>query len=258
MKNILILFSLLFISVSTFSQKTIKASDLLKDIKTGKSVTISNATITGVLDLTYMNDALPKLPKRKKWWWSNGGSNAIEKQLTGSISFTNCVFVDDVLAYIPHEKSGYTFIANFEDDVTFKNCTFKRKAMFKYSNFEQNANFSNTKFNDDTTFKYAKFERNSSFKNVVFEHLATFKYAEFRRLTDFSNAVFQNKAIFKYANFKDGVSFNNTNFEEDLNIKYTKVRGEFDITNMKVAYDIDSKYTTINGKSFSKYALKSK
>jgi hypothetical protein len=256
MKNIITIVAVLF-CLTTYAQKTINASDIIKDVKNGKSVTISNATINGVLDFTFMDEALPKLPKRKSWW-NNGGSNSIEKQITNKVSFVNCTFNDDVLAYIPHEKSGYTFIANFEDEVVFKECVFKQKAMFKYSDFERNTDFSNTKFNDDSTFKYAKFERDITFENTFFDEPATFKYADFKQHVSFENSTFNESAIFKYTEFNNGVSFKNVKFEEDLNIKYAKVNGDFNITNMDVAYDIDSKYTRINGKSFSKYLLNNK
>jgi len=52
MKNKIILLTLVFtlISFIGFSQKTVYAEDILKDIKAGKSVSIYNATILGVLD----------------------------------------------------------------------------------------------------------------------------------------------------------------------------------------------------------------
>ncbi|WP_422091866.1 pentapeptide repeat-containing protein [Tenacibaculum ovolyticum] len=256
MKNTITFIAVIF-CLTIHAQKTVNASDIIQKIKNGKPVEISNATINGVLDFTFMNEALPKLPKRKSWW-NNGGSNTIEKQITNKISFINCTFNDNVLAYIPHEKSGYTFVANFESDVIFKGCNFKQKAMFKYSEFERNTNFSNTKFNEDSTFKYAKFERNISFENTFFEEPATFKYAEFKQHVSFKNSVFSESATFKYTEFKDGVSFNNVNFKEDLNIKYTNVSGEFNIIDMNVAYEIDSKYTNINGKSFNTYLLNNK
>lgn len=254
MKNIVTIIGLLCFTTA-IAQQTIKASGIIKDIKNGKAVAVSNATIKGTLDFTFMEEALPKLPTRRRWW-NNGGSNTVEKQITNKISFTNCVFEDDVLAYIPHEKSGYTFVANFEDTIVFKNCTFEQKAMFKYSNFEKNTNFSDSKFKGNSTFKYAKFYRDISFKNTVFEETSTFKYADFKHFVSFENAIFNESAIFKYTEFKDGVSFKNVKFEEDLNIKYTKVSGDFDITGMDVGFDIDAKYTSINGKSFSKYLLK--
>ena len=262
MKNKITLISLSFLLISlvAFSQKKVEASKIMQDIKAGKSISIKDATILGVLDFTYMNNALEKLPNKKKSSWWNGGNsdNTIKKLIDVKISFINCTFRDDVLAYIPHEDSGYTFIASFEDTAIFKGCNFKGKAMFKYSRFERDADFSGSFFDDDSTFKYAKFDKKISFSNTTFDKTSTFKYAKFSRYVSFSNAVFKDSAIFKYTQFSDGVSFKNTNFEEDLNIKYMNVSGDFDISNMNVEYDIDSKYTKINGKSFSKYVIEKK
>ncbi|ARV06044.1 hypothetical protein BTO04_04710 [Polaribacter sp. SA4-10] len=264
MKHKITLFALsfFFITSITYAQKTIEASDIMKDIRNGKSISYKNATIVGTLDFTYMDEAIEKLPRKKKnnWFnWNSGNTtNEIKKMIAVKISFTNCTFKEDVLAYIPDEDSGYTFTASFKDKVLFKECTFKRKAMFKYSHFEKNSNFKGSKFEDNSTFKYAKFEHNSSFQNTIFKEPATFKYAKFIGNSSFSNSVFEETATFKYAKFNDGVSFKNTKFEEDLIIKYTAVSGEFDITGMLVAYEIDSKYTKINGKNFNKYMLDKK
>ena len=256
MKSRITVFICLFLSATFSAQKTIEASAIMKDIKSGKAISYQNVTITGTLDFTYMHDALEKLPaKKRSSWWGNSNSNEIKKQIEVKISFINCVFEDDVLAYIPDEDSGYTFTANFEDIAIFKNCAFERKAMFKYSRFENDADFSGATFDDDTTFKWAKFDRNISFEHTKFAEISTFKYAKFNRYVSFANSVFEDSAVFKYTQFNDGVSFNRTNFAEDLNIKYMKVSGEFDITKMNVGYDIDSKYTEINGKSFNKYLI---
>ena len=223
---------ILLIGVPGLAQQTVKASDIISAIKKGKDITYKDVTITGVLDLTFMNEKLPDLPKKRKWW-KNGGSNTVKESIDSKISFVNCTFKNDVLAYIHDEDSGYTFIANFEDDVIFKNCRFKGDAMFKYSGFEGTADFSHATFEKSTTFKYADFDTKANFANTVFEE----------------------DAIFKYTEFKNGVSFNDARFKENLNIKYTQVNGDFDIKGMKVARDIDSKYTDINGKGLSNYLI---
>ena len=223
---------ILFLTSNIVAQQKVKASDILNDIKKGKTISYENVTITGILDMTYMDNKLPDLPKKHKWY-KNGGDNSIEETIESKILFINCVFEGDVLAYIHDEDSGYTFIADFENDVRFKNCQFKGDAMFKYSDFEGNVDFSGTKFEESNTFKYAEFDNKTSFANTVFEEVA----------------------IFKYAKFKEGVSFKNARFEDNLNLKYTKVKGNFDISGIKVAYDINSKYTEINGKGFSKYMI---
>ncbi|MGJ8745658.1 pentapeptide repeat-containing protein [Polaribacter sp.] len=255
MKNTLITLSFFIVSTITFSQKNIDASTILKAIKNGKPISYQNVTVVGTLDFTFMEEAMKKLPsKKKKSWWGNNSNydNTVEKLITANISFVNCTFKDDVLAYIPDDTSGYTFTASFKNSSVFKDCIFEQKAMFKYSDFNSDADFSGSTFKGDSTFKYAKFNKNINFTNTIFYEVATFKYAKFSSLGRFSNSLFKDSAIFKYTNFNNGVSFKNSSFEEDLNIKYMKVSGSFDITNIKVAYEIDAKYTSINGKSFNK------
>ena len=228
------LMSLLFIiclSTGAVAQQTIQASDILNDIQEGKNISYENVTISGALDLTFMDEKVSELPKKSKWW--KNGNNTVEEEIESRISFVNCTFSDDVLAYIHVESSGYTFIASFENDLKFENCTFSDKAMFKYSEFEGDTSFAGTKFQDDSTFKYAKFDN----------------------MANFENAVFSEDAIFKYSKFSEGVSFNNTRFEDNLNIKYTKVKGKFDTNNMFVGGDVDAKYTSINNESFTKQLL---
>ena len=255
-KTTLVSICLLVSVIVSFAQQKVAASDIMQDIRDGKKVSHKNTTIVGTLDFTFLEEAIEKLPKTKKnsWfnWISNNSSNVINKNIETRISFVNCTFKGNVLAYIPDEDSGYTFTASFDEEVLFKDCTFERKAMFKYSKFEKNTDFSGSKFEEDSTFKYAKFDRDGNFYNTAFNEVSTFKYARFKNHVNFSNSTFKDTAIFKYTKFLEGVSFKNTNFEEDLDIKYANVSGDFDISGMKVAYDIDSKYTKINGKTFNK------
>lgn len=226
----LVLFSLFIIRA--FAQNTVSASQIMEDIREGKNISYENAIIEGDLDFTYMAEKMPDLPKKSKWW-NNGGTNTVEESIDVSISFKNCIFQDDVLAYIHDDRSGYTFIADFDKDVVFKACEFKRNAMFKYSDFDGAANFSNTKFQRETTFKYAEFDEKA----------------------DFSNTYFDDDATFKYAQFDEGVSFKSAVFEESWNIKYMKARGDFDISGLEVRDDIDAKYTKINGQNFTSYLV---
>ena len=241
----------LFLTVSLTAQKRVNASTIMNDIANGKDITYKNATIVGDLDFTKMDEKLPTLPKRKNSWWNNGNSNKKVEEIKSSVSFVNCTFEDNVFAYIHDEDSGYTFTADFNEDTTFKNCTFKEKAMFKYSNFEEKADFSDSNFSSESTFKYANFKGDVNFAKTSYGESSTFKYSIFRNHVSFANTTFKESATFKYAQFKDGVSFNKASFEQELNIKYTKVSGDFDIAGMHVEYDIDSKYTSINGKKFS-------
>ena len=61
-------------SATAIAQTTVKAEDIMRDIKNGKDVSYENVTITGVLDMTFMEDKLPDLPKKRRWY---NGSNAV-------------------------------------------------------------------------------------------------------------------------------------------------------------------------------------
>lgn len=222
-------------SIRAVAQKTVKASDIMQDIKDGKSISYSNAVIKGDLDFTYMAEKMPDLPDNRKWW-RNGSSNTVEESIGVSISFVDCIFEDDVLAYIHHDRSGYTFTADFDKDVIFKNCQFTGDAMFKYSDFDDKAVFQGSKFEEESTFKYAEFDE----------------------MADFSNTYFSDDATFKYANFDEGATFEKAMFDESWNIKYLEARGDFNIDGLKVRDDIDAKYTKINGRSFTSYLVNSR
>lgn len=227
---------LTFLSVFAFSahaQTTVKASDIMEAVKSGKEIKFENVTVTGVLDFTFMDEKLPDLPRRRSWW-NNGGDNTVNEIIESKISFENVVFEDHVLAYFHDDRSEYTFTADFENDVLFKNCTFRRDAMFKYS----------------------EFERDASFEGSSFEEESTFKYAEFSEVANFANTKFDEDGVFKYSKFRRGVSFASARFERSLDMKYTEVRGDFDIKDLFVRWDIDTKYTDINGRGFAKYMLK--
>ncbi len=229
----LLLFSIFVIRA--FAQNTVQASKIMEDIRDGKSIVYENTVIVGELDFTYMSEKMPDLPQKSKWW-NNGGSNTVEESIDVIISFKGCTFEGDVLAYIHDDPSGYTFTADFDKEVTFSNCEFKKNAMFKYSDFDDQVNFSGSQF----------------------QRKSTFKYAEFDEKADFSKTRFEDDATFKYAQFDEGASFNSAVFEESWNIKYLKARGEFDIAGLDVGDDIDAKYTKINGRSFTNYLIESR
>lgn len=243
-------------SLTGFSQKTVYAEDILKDIKAGKDISISNATIKGILDFTYMDEQLEKQPKKRA---SRKRNNTIKYKVSSKVSFINCIFRNHVLAYIPDgDNTGYTFIADFEDDVIFKDCMFERKAMFKHSVFAGSASFEGSTFDAGTTFKHALFDQVANFKNTVFESNSTFKHAIFKEMVQFDASIFHENVTLKHTLFRNGLSLQNVQFKGSLDMKHTMIKGKFNMTGMKVSDDIDSKHTIINGKSFTTYLLNNK
>ena len=187
-----------------YGQKTIYAEDILNDIRAGKEINYTNVTISGILDLTNMKEQKKDLPKKRR---SRKQNNSIKYQVNSKISFTNCTFIDHVLAYIPdHDKSGYTFIADFNETVVFKNCVFERNAMFKHSKFMKETSFTGSKFEDNSTFKHAYFYKNSDFSKVLFEDDTTFKHTIFKEYVKFESSEFREDANFKHTLFNNGLS----------------------------------------------------
>ena len=224
---------LLFIGTTGFAQQSIKAQDIIRDINNGTPVNIKNATIEGYLDFT---DLKNRKHTESSFDFFGKGNDTFESSVETAISFVNCTFTDDVIAYYHDEQENDTFVAHFEERVTFQNCTFKRKSEFKYSEFEESADFSGSIFNRE----------------------ANFKYAEFSDAPNFNKSNFRDDANFKYAEFPQGASFEAATFMQLANFKYTKFRTPLNVSNISFRGEEDFKYTKVDGQSFTAYLLKNR
>lgn len=221
---------LVIFGASVFAQQIVRAQDIMKEISEGRSISHKNVTIEGYLDFT---DLKNRRRTQSSFDLFGKGNEQYESTVEGSITFINCTFADGVIAYYHVESENDTFIAHFEEDVIFQNCTFKRKSEFKYSEFEEKADFSGSIFNRE----------------------ANFKYAEFSDTPNFAKANFRDDANFKYAEFPQGVSFESATFMQLANFKYTKFRTPLNIKNVAFRGEEDFKYTRVNGQSFTAYLL---
>jgi hypothetical protein len=213
----------LIISVSsTVAQTKIKASDIIKQINDGRSVEYNNVEIEGDLDLT---DLKNRTLKRSSASLFDGDSETYESSVEVTMKFTNCTFLDDVLAYYNLERRNETYIAHFEKDVVFKNCVFKNASEFKYSEFNGTATFAGCTFYDVANFKYTEFSTGPSFGSVKFESGADFKYTEFPRETSFEKATFYGLANFKYTKFRSPLNMEGVAFKGSEDFKYTRIDG---------------------------------
>jgi hypothetical protein len=214
------------LALAANAQSKINASEIIKKINAGQDVAYSNVEIEGTLDLTDLNNR--KEERSSSNWLDNigGGNDTYESTVEVSFSFTNCTFLGDVLAYYHIERSEETFIANFEKDVIFKSCTFKKASEFKYSEFEGAATFTGSTFNQVANFKYAEFSSGPSFASVKFDDGADFKYTEFPRETSFQKATFYGLANFKYSKFRSPLHIENVAFKGGEDFKYTRVDGQ--------------------------------
>ena len=221
MKKLYIVISFLLAGADVLAQTKIKSGDIITQINDGKNINYNNVEIIGQLDFTDLKNRTNKHTYGN--WYSD--NDTYESTVEVVISFSNCTFPDDVIAYYHLERSGDTFIAHFERGVTFKNCTFKRASEFKYSEFEDVVDFTGSTFNRSANFKYAEFSQGPSFAEVKFEDGADFKYTEFPRETSFKKATFYGLANFKYTKFSSPLNLENVSFRGQEDFKYTKIDG---------------------------------
>src|SRR5687768_8865272 len=114
-------------ATATVAQTRINASDIIRQINEGRAVNFNNVEIEGDLDLT-------DLENRRQRSLTNRGSDdhdTYESTLEVPVSFTDCTFLDDVLAYYHRDREKDTYVAHFEKDVLFRNCIFKGGSEFK-------------------------------------------------------------------------------------------------------------------------------
>jgi hypothetical protein len=249
----MILVFMLF-SVSAFTQSRANANDILKSIDEGKAVSYSGVEIVGVLDLTKIQDKVPDKGNKS----SKNSTKVFWYHVRSPLSFVNCAFKDDVIAYYHDDKKNETHNAVFHADVSFQGCEFQGESAFKYSKFHEGADFTKTTYHKEALFKYSKFSTEVSFASSVFSNDANFKYTAFPEKVDFGNTKFEDQANFKYTKFPKGVSFNNAVFQDSANFKYTKFYEPFDFDGTEFGDDVDFKYTKLEEKPFVKYLLKNK
>ena len=235
------------------AQSPISAETIINQINQGQSVEYSNVEVDGVLDFTNLENR--HLEESSGGWFGNS-NDTYESDVDVSISFTDCTFRDDVLAYYHDDDDEDTFIANFEEDVTFAGCTFTRASEFKYSKFSEEANFPGAIFKRDANFKYAEFSEAPVFAQVVFQNEANFKYAEFPENASFASVIFEQEANFKYADFPEGTTFESAVFNSLANFKYSKFETPLNLNNVSFNGSEDFKYTEVDGEEFTTFLMK--
>lgn len=253
-KSTAIILALIFLSVSALAQSRVNARDILKSIDEGKAVNYRSVEIVGDLDLTSIQDKVADKDNDR----SRNSTKTFWYHVRIPLSFVDCTFQDDVIAYFHDDKKNETHNAVFHEDVKFQGCEFQGKSAFKYSKFHEGADFTNTTYSEEALFKYTEFSTEVSFADSTFFNDANFKYTTFPEKVDFSNVEFHDGANFKYTEFPRGVSFKNAVFKGDSDFKYAEFFEPFDFEGTEFEDSADFKYTKLEGKSFTLYLLKNR
>ena len=178
MKKIIALLCLLTAATLAFAQTVIPAREIIDKINRNMAVSYRNAVIEGTLDFTSLANR-----KREK----NGINDKYVSKVTVPLTFENCRFNGDVLAYISPENGVSAILsggpdlytADFTADVSFSGCTFTGASAFKYSHFSGTASFAGSTFEEEALFKYAAFHSAPDFSRTTFKDDAVFKYVSF-------------------------------------------------------------------------------
>lgn len=145
-------FSLLLILFTTHSgcvsthkvvSKTIKAGDIINNLKKNKAITYSFCTIEGDLDFTELH-AFPI-------------NNTMQQvSISSPLYFESCTFNGKVTAF--NSNDSLNTISRFLNSVSFYNCIFREAVDFTAGNFSQIALFTKSIFDKQVTLQAALFE----------------------------------------------------------------------------------------------------
>lgn len=242
----------LFIVNLGLAQRVVNAKEIFDKVDRKQAVSYENVTVEGDLDFTSLSNR--ELVKEGNW----GGSETYLATVQVPMAFRNCTFKGKFLGYRTEQRMGglvnvnsKLFNADFNESLTFENCTFDDVAAFKYSHLRQRATFTGCRFREGANFKYTQFKDASDFSNCAFRTYADFKYTNFGESTAFQNSRFDGIADFKYTKFGERVSFRSARFDNVADFKYTHLPNGSDFDNTVFDGPTDFKYATLNGRRFS-------
>ncbi|MDX5420588.1 MAG: pentapeptide repeat-containing protein [Hymenobacteraceae bacterium] len=260
MKKAFLFLCLLCVPFLIQAQTRVNASEIVAKINSGEAVSYKNTEIVGDLDMTQLkNMKLENEPENKY------STREFISTVTAPITFVNCTFKGDVLAYfnpdnknvklLNSNKKNEVYNTNFEKAVRFENCVFEGATAFKYSKFKEDVSFAGSSFQHEALFKYSKFSRSADFSNARFGDVANFKYVTFPQSSSFESASFRREANFKYAKFDKDANFARASFRGLANFKYTKVANNMDLQKAVFDGEEDFKYTQVNNRKTSRADL---
>ena len=131
-------FLMLAVPILSSAQERIQAEDIIDQINAGQEVSYSGAVIVGDLDFRALDDVTPDKPIRKSGL-TRFTTQSYFCHVRSPLSFIDCTFKGDVLAYVHFEKKNETYNAVFYEDVNFEGCVFEEVSAFKYAKFKKNA-----------------------------------------------------------------------------------------------------------------------
>src|SRR5690606_765139 len=107
MKKSLLFLLCLLVPVLTWAQNRVNATDIIAKINRGEAVVYKNVEIIGDLDLTKLDNM--KLEQKSDNKYS---THEYISTVTAPVTFINCTFKGDVLAYFNPDGQGVKMLSN--------------------------------------------------------------------------------------------------------------------------------------------------
>lgn len=236
-------FALLILTQASACKATndMTGEEIVKALRAGKAVRLTDKTIKGDLDFTN-GEAAPLHP-------------AIQyMDFSGTAFFERCTFEGKVIGF---KKSTPAVAARFTGAFAFAECTFKQavsfrenffsdgvyligvsflgEANFEGATFARPVTFQTCNFKGETAFQRARFASDFSATECVFDGITSFQRARFggetlfakpttNAYTDFGGILAQGGFFFNGATVKDRLIFNNAEFQS----RAEWMQGKFD------------------------------
>lgn len=212
-------------AADTQEESSLSAEKILKQIKQGKAISVSNKTIKGVLDFTKINS-------------SNKKMDVSAVYIPVEISFRNCVFEDSVMAFSSDEVAKKDLISVFERNVNFVDCEFKSALVMRQADFRGRFDFDISKVDGETDFSGSHFGRGVSFSMANFNDDTYFVSCTFDGRANFYKVFFRNSAVFQYVRFNDVTMFTDSHFYGALDMSKIFASSNIDFANTKFSGNV--------------------
>lgn len=179
-------------------KKGFSSNKIIKEMSQGKNVFYQDKTFENELDFTSVKNAYCD------------SENSLRHDINSSITFKNCTFKANVIAFLQDEQKMRHFVT-FQKNLTFLNCR-----------FEGEVNFRNAKVNGLVNFSGCEFDKKTSFENIFCGDMAMFQKCIFYDELRFQNAIFSHNCNFMDTQFEGLSSFQQAVFRQDAQFGVTK------------------------------------
>ena len=197
----------------------IKATEIVKSIRSNTSFTLSDKHIKGSLDFTA----------------AGNGAMALELSaayINCEIVFVGCVFEDDVTTFATIGEHKQNIYSVFMRNVTFRNCTFSKKLNMQQAEINGHFSFDNCHVIGEANFSGMSVD-DASISSSTFDDNAFFISATFNKRTTFAKTTFSQDAIFQYTHFSNICTFTDARMGGYTDFSNAFASALFDFTNAR-------------------------